>query len=74
MIVFLRNIKTYCKECSKLPRVLLEFFVVLIHPAGVLGHLLALSVHLRLASLQLSDNDNLRNFIYSGENTLLLTF
>ena len=55
MIVFLRNIKTYCKECSKLPRVLLEFFVVLIHPAGVLRHLLALSVHLRLASLQLSE-------------------
>ena len=55
MIVFLRNIKTYCKECSKLPRVLLEFFVVLIHPTGVLRHLLALSVHLGLASLQLSE-------------------
>ena len=54
-MTFLGNIETYCKECSKLPGVLLEFFVVLIHPAGVLRHLLALSVHLGLGSLQLSE-------------------
>ena len=58
-IIFQGNVSvTYCKESSKFPRILLEFFVIFIHPSGVLRYLLALSVHLGLASLQFSEEIN----------------
>ena len=45
----------YREQCSKLPRVLLELLVILVKPARVLGHLLALSVHLTLAGFEFPD-------------------
>ena len=42
------------EERSKFSRIFFKFFVVVVEAAGVLRHLLALTVHLRLACLQLS--------------------